>query len=657
MKKLLAGLLIASALLLSACGSSSSNSSKSSNNEYDYIYQTDIATLDYTVSSRQTDNMHYTNFVDGLMETDQYGNIHGALAKSYEVSDDGLTYTYHLRKGVKWVDSEGNDYADVTAQDFVTGLKHAVAEKSETLYIVADSIKGLSDYIDGKTSDFSTVGVKAVDKNTVQYTLNKAEPYWNSKTMYGILYPVNAKFLKEKGSDFGKAKPENILYNGGYILTNNTAKSVIEYKKNDSYWDKKNIHFDTVKYTFNDLSDPDSIYNGFADGTYSQARVYPNAAGYKTVEKENGDNIVVTPNDSTTYNLVFNVNRQSYNVTAKTTDTEKAATKAAILNKNFRLAIQAALDKKAYNAQNVGDAVAEDSLRNTLTPENFVSVNGESYGSVVQSKLQALDSDNYGSINLADGQDATYDKAKAKTYIEAAKKELAAEGVTGTIHLDLPVLETSTTQVNSAKSLKKSIESSLGKDNVQVDIQLLGQDKFLAVTYQVTSGTNADYDISNASGWSADYQDPSSYLNIYNTKNGDSLQTLGLNGTETSDDTASSVEVENKLGMNTYDELLDKASAITDDVNARYDAYADAEAWLLDNVLQIPLRTYGGLPYVTRVKPFSGEYSQTGITDQWRLKYVELQDSTVTTKEYNAAKAKWEKKVKEANSDTANSSK
>src|SRR5699024_11152829 len=125
-----------------------------------------------------------------------------------------------LRKGVKWVDSDGNEYATVKAQDFVTGLKHAVAAKSESLYVVQDSIKGLNDYANGKTKDFSTVGVKALDDYTVQYTLNQPESYWNSKLTYGVMFPVNAKFLKSKGSNFGKPQADGILYNGPYVLAN-----------------------------------------------------------------------------------------------------------------------------------------------------------------------------------------------------------------------------------------------------------------------------------------------------------------------------------------------------------------------------------------------------------------------------------------------------
>ncbi|MCJ0588335.1 ABC transporter substrate-binding protein, partial [Enterococcus cecorum] len=226
-------LLLSSTVLLAACSSGgdkkASDGGKGESN-YSYVYSTDINSLDYTFSSRTSNSDHFANFVEGLLENDQYGNLKPALAKSWEVSDDGLTYTYHLRKGVKWVDNEGNDYAEVKAQDFVTGLKHAVDVKSETLYVVQDSIKGLDDYVKGATKDFSTVGVKAVDDYTLQYTLARPESYWNSKLTYGILFPVNEEFLKSKGKDFGQPSPDSILYNSAYILTNNTAKSVIEYK-------------------------------------------------------------------------------------------------------------------------------------------------------------------------------------------------------------------------------------------------------------------------------------------------------------------------------------------------------------------------------------------------------------------------------------------
>lgn len=650
MKKVLA-LLLVSAVMLGACGSNAKGSSSSKKSdlvsEYSSVYVTDLETLDYTFSSRKTNSDHYTNFVEGLLENDQYGNLKGDMAKSWEVSDDGLTYTYHLRKGVPWVDSEGNEYgADVTATDFVTGLKHAVDVQSETLYIVADSIKGLSDYIDGKTNDFSTVGVKAVDDYTLQYTLNKPEPFWNSKTTYGILYPINEEFLKSKGKDFGKPTPDSILYNGPFILANNTAKSVIEYTKNESYWDPKNVHLDTVKWTYNDGSDPDGLFKSYENGELSLARVYPNSPGYKDVTKAYPDGVTWSQTGGSTYNLTFNFNRGTFDATSKTTDKEKEDTQKAILDRNFRLAILFGFDKKSYNAQSVGEEGATKALRNTLVPADFVEIGGKPYGDTVASKLKALDSDAFGDVNLSDGQDGYYNADKAKEYMEKAKTELEAKGVQFPIHLDMPVEETSEISVNMVKSLKKSVETSLGSDNVVVDVQLLNEDKYLAATYQATTGQAGDFDITNASGWGPDYTDPSSYLNIYDSRKGDMIHTLGLEASAVVQGTDPSTAAKKAINLSEYDALLDKAAAITDDLDARYTAYADAEAWLLDNALQVPIYADGGTPRVTNVVPFSGPYGWAGIAAN-KLKYVEVQSDIVTTDQYDKAKKAWETKKEE----------
>lgn len=650
MKKVLA-LLLVSAVMLGACGSNAKGSSSSKKSdlvsEYSSVYVTDLETLDYTFSSRKTNSDHYTNFVEGLLENDQYGNLKGDMAKSWEVSDDGLTYTYHLRKGVPWVDSEGNEYgADVTANDFVTGLKHAVDVQSETLYIVADSIKGLSDYIDGKTNDFSTVGVKAVDDYTLQYTLNKPEPFWNSKTTYGILYPINEEFLKSKGKDFGKPTPDSILYNGPFILANNTAKSVIEYTKNESYWDPKNVHLDTVKWTYNDGSDPDGLFKSYENGELSLARVYPNSPGYKDVTKAYPDGVTWSQTGGSTYNLTFNFNRGTFDATSKTTDKEKEDTQKAILDRNFRLAILFGFDKKSYNAQSVGEEGATKALRNTLVPADFVEIGGKPYGDTVASKLKALDSDAFGDVNLSDGQDGYYNADKAKEYMEKAKTELEAKGVQFPIHLDMPVEETSEISVNMVKSLKKSVETSLGSDNVVVDVQLLNEDKYLAATYQATTGQAGDFDITNASGWGPDYTDPSSYLNIYDSRKGDMIHTLGLEASAVVQGTDPSTAAKKAINLPEYDALLDKAAAITDDLDARYTAYADAEAWLLDNALQVPIYADGGTPRVTNVVPFSGSYGWAGIAAN-KLKYVEVQSDIVTTDQYDKAKKAWETKKEE----------
>lgn len=612
---------------------------------FNTFFSTDIVTLDYLLTMRTSNSDHYTNFVEGLLENDQYGNLVPAMATSWEVSPDGLTYTYHLRKGVKWVDSDGNEYAEVTANDFVTGLKHAVEVRSEMLSIISDSIEGLKDYADGKENDFNKVGVKAVDNYTLQYKLARPESFWNSKTTYSILYPVNADFLKEKGKDFGKPTPNGILYNGPFILKNNTAKSVIEYERNPTYWDPKNIHVDNVKLTFNDGQDQELPFKLFKEGKIEAFSVQPNLPIFPEVQKLYGKNIITSLTRGSTFNMTFNFNRNKYNLTLKTSDKQKEDTKKAIANRDFRLAILFAFDKKNYNAQTSGIDYALVPLRNTLTPPGFVKVNNEYYGDVVQRETRALDPEAFNDVDFGEANNSYYNPEKAKKYFAKAKETLLKQNVEFPIHLDLPELETSARLVKQAKSLKASIEESLGTDNIIIDLNLANRDKYLSATYQADRGQDSDYDISNASGWGPDYTDPSTYLDIYNSKTGAQLHTIGLENVHSANESDISAPVKQALGLAEYDALLDKANAITNDDNARNAAYAKAEAWLTNKVLQIPIYADGGVPFVTKAVPFSGAYGETGIASR-KYKYIQFQETPVTAEEYSKAKAQWLEKRK-----------
>ena len=365
-------LLATSALLLSAgvlVACSGGKSGSSGGQTFSYVYTQDPDTLDYSISNKKSTSEFTGNAVDGLLEVDKYGNLIPSLAKDWTVSKDGLTYTYKLRKGVKWMTSEGEEYGEVKAKDFVTGLKHAADKKSQAIYLVQKSVKGLDDYVSGKTSDFSTVGVKAIDDYTVQYTLSQPESFWNSKTTMGILMPVNEEFLKSKGDDYGQGtSPSSILYCGPYLIKSITSKSSAILEKNPTYWDAENVKISKVKLTYYDGQDSESLIRGFDNGDYTVARVFPNGSNYKSVEKKHKDDIVYTDQGSSTYNLSFNIDRQAYEITKKTTDAQKASTKKAILNKDFRQAIMFAFNRKAYVAQTNGEAGANKVIRNTFTP-------------------------------------------------------------------------------------------------------------------------------------------------------------------------------------------------------------------------------------------------------------------------------------------------
>ena len=456
-KKLLAlaGVSVAGAFLLAACGGGSSNQAT-----YSFVYSADPNTLDYIAATRTTTSDVTSNLVDGLLENDRYGNFVPSLAEDWTVSEDGLTYTYKLRKDAKWYTSEGEEYGAVTAQDFVTGIKHAVESKSEGLFLIQNSIKGLDAYVKGETKDFNTVGVKALDDHTIQYTLVRPESFWNSKTTSGVLFPVNADFLKSQGKDFGSLKPSSILYNGPFYLKSLTSKSEIELVKNKDYYDAKNVHIDNVKLTFNDGSNPDSIIKNFEKGQYSFASVMPNSSTYKSVKKNFGDNIVYGLQLGTSYYLGFNLDRQKYDHTAKTTDEQKASTKKAILNKDFRQAINFAFNRHSYAAQLNGEDGADKIIRNSLVPDNFVQSGGKNFGDIAQAELVNY-GDQWKGVELVDGKDTIYNPDKAKASFEKAKKEYSTRTIVTDIFLlsttIMPYYETQyTTYSNTVYSVEQS---------------------------------------------------------------------------------------------------------------------------------------------------------------------------------------------------------
>lgn len=636
-KLLVLGVASLSLLALTACGS---NKNSSSEKVYQYVYATDPDSLDYIVNFNATTSDLTTNGVDGLLENDQYGNLVPSLAKDWTVSKDGLTYTYKLRKGVKWYTSEGEEYAEVTANDFVAGIKHAVEGESSALYLIQDSIKGLDDYVKGKTKDFSTVGVKALDDYTVQYTLNNPESFWNSKTTAQILFPVNEEFLESKGKKFGTTDPSSILYNGAYFLKNLTAKSEISFEKNPNYWDAKNVHIDQIKLIYNDGSETESIYKNFDDGVYSALSLNPNDSSYKSAAKKYDKNIVFGLQDSTVYSLHFNLNRTANQFTKKTSDSQKNDTKTAILNKDFRQAIGFALNREAFNAQKVGEQAASKSLRNLVVPPTFVQIGTKDFGTVVKEEL-----DNYGDVwkdvNLEDAQDGFYNPEKAKKSFEKAKEVLQSEGVTFPIHLDISVDQTYSVGVNQANSLKQSLEASLGKDNVVIDINQLTTDDYNNTTYFANNAEQKDWDLA-IEGWSADYDDPSTFLDIYRPTDGSYIHYVGLNPGQNAD-------IVHQVGLDVFEDYLDEAVKETNDLQKRYTIYAKAQAAFTDSAVMIPIFTRGGSPIVTKLKPYSSAFSWTGTKGNSSFKYKKLLDEPVTAKEFYKAREKWLKEKAKSN--------
>ena len=320
-------------------------------------YPSDPVTWDGLATSRVADNDAIINTYDGLMEYDVEGTLQPALAESYEVSDDGLTYTFHLRKDVKWTDSQGREVDTVKADDFVAGMQHMCDAQGGLEYLVQGVIKNASQYISGEITDFDEVGVKAVDDYTVEYTLEEPCSYFETMLGYTIFMPMSRSYYQSQGGKFGAeydssaadyqyGKDSNsIAYCGPYLVTNATAKNTIVFKLSDSYWNKDNVNIKTLTWLYNDQSDVTKMYTDAKAGTVDYVNL--NTSTMETAKSEGlyDQYAVVSDTDATSYMGFYNINRTATanandGTTAKSTksDEEIQRTNKALQNVHFRRA-------------------------------------------------------------------------------------------------------------------------------------------------------------------------------------------------------------------------------------------------------------------------------------------------------------------------------
>ncbi len=517
-------------------------------------YASDPVTWDGLATSRAADTDAIINTYDGLMEYDVEGTLQPALAESYEVSDDGLTYTFHLRKDVKWTDSQGREVDTVKADDFVAGMQHMCDAQGGLEYLVQGVIKNVSQYISGEVTDFDEVGVKAVDDYTVEYTLEEPCSYFMTMLGYTIFMPMSRSYYQSQGGKFGAeydssaadyqyGKDSNsIAYCGPYLVTNATAKNTIVFKLSDSYWNKDNVNIKTLTWLFNDQSDVTKMYTDAKAGTVDYVNL--NTSTMETAKSEGlyDQYAVVSDTDATSFMAFYNINRTATanandGTTAKSTksDEEIQRTNKAMQNVHFRRAISFAADRGAYNAQQVGEDLKYTSLRNTFTPGYFVSLSkdtiiqingtdttfpaGTYYGEIVQKqidadgvKIKVWDAEN----KTSDGFDGWYNPENAVEELNTAIEELAEEGITidesNPIQIEYPYPSAVEVYTNKANSYKKSVEAALGGKVVINLVDAVDLDGWYYAGYYVNYGYEQNYDVYDVSGWGPDFGDPCSYL-------------------------------------------------------------------------------------------------------------------------------------------------
>jgi len=615
---------------------------------FSMIANFDITTLDYVYNNKSSNGDYVNNFVEGLLTQDNHGKLVPGMASEWSCNDDASEWYFTIRDDAVWSTSAGEEYDAVTAEDFVTGLKHAVDSKSETLGLVADLIVGLREYSDG-TGKWEDVGIKA-DGNQLTYTLTGPCGYFDGMTTYTILWPINAEFLESKGSDFGAVEPDSILYNGCYILSSLVPAQEVRFDANPNYYDAKNVFVQHVVVTYSDGKDPAQNFNMFVNGEVTSTTV--NQSLPEVVAKAAElypDNQYKSMTTATSYWGAFNWDRQMYALyndpsvsTTSKTDAQKADAKAAILNADFRRAVYAAYSAHAVEAITLGEEHADGVIRNTLVPYTFQTTSdGRTYGSIVEKYAAELVAD-YEGIDLNDGHDAWYNPELAKTFAERAKEELGDSVSEWPIHIDVPVYAASENQKNMQLAMKKSIEDAIG-DYVVIDLQFLegNSSVYYSSFYNQPTGEDNSIDLVFGAGWGPDYGDPLTYLHCFDVHDGDMLNYSGIN-IESQGQSEEQKAVLETLGLNEVQEIVDQATAATGD--ERIELFAKAEAMLLTNGILRPYSTSGANISISKVKPFTvgyGLYGQAAYNQVPYFKYMQLLDEPVTAAEYEAAKEAW----------------
>ncbi len=525
-------------------------------------FSSDPKTWDILATSRAADAEAIVNTYDGLVEYDCENVMQPALAESWEVSDDGLTYTFHLRQGAKWVDSQGREVGEVKADDFVAGMQHMMDVMGGLEYLIEGIIVNASEYISGDVTDFAEVGVKAVDDYTVEYTLCQPTSFFMTMLGYNVFAPMSRSYYESKGGKFGAdfdnsaasytygKTPSDIAYCGPYLVSNFTSENTIVFTANPAYWNKDNITIKTLTWLYNDGQDALKAYNDTMSGVLDGAGLNASAAEQAKTDGVFDTLAYVSATDATSFSAFLNVNRAATSnvndgsvVSPKDGDEEAMTrTHAAFLNVHFRRAIMFALDRATYNAQTVGEDLKYASMINTYTPGNFVSleedttvdINGTAttfpagtyYGAIVQAQIDAdgltikvWDPEAEGGAGSSAQYDGWYNPDEAAAELATAVEELAAEGVEvsaeNPIYMDIPYFSGSEAYGNRANALKKSIETVLGGAVIVNLVECVDSNAWYYAGYYADFGYEANYDFYDVSGWGPDYGDPQTYLDTF----------------------------------------------------------------------------------------------------------------------------------------------
>jgi oligopeptide transport system substrate-binding protein len=601
-----------------------------------YQYETqarEIETWNILYSQNAADLNVLTNLYDGLLEADEYGQLTPAIAESWETEDDGVTWTFHLRKGVKWVDQNGNEKGEVTAQDFLTGLEWVLnfhKNDATNTSMPMEMIVGAEDYynmtseldseaglaLNAESSEFAdTVGIKAIDDYTLQYTCVSEKPYFDTVATYNCLYPVSQAMIDEIGIDgFKAATPENIWYNGCYTCTEYIQQNTKTLTKNPLYWDTDAKLFDTV--TIKMVESLDTAYQLYTTGELDSVSLSESNLTTISSNESNEYYNQLVEMRPTKFSYQFHFNYDKHNADQTKDDNWNTA----IANEAFRKCWYYGLDLgswyKRTNAINPYKC-----YNNSYTMQGLIyTSDGTEYTQLVQEKL--------GLPTTYDGESMSrLDSDKFEEYKAQAIEELTAAGVTFPVHAAYYIASGNQTALDSANVLKQAFSDSFGDDFIVLDIET-----YVSSLAQEVRNPRLQSFVIN--GWGADYGDPQNYLGQETNDSDNAYYMVAYShGVDNESEELNALYTE-------FTELVNKADAITDDLDARYEAYAEAEAFMLEHALTVP--AYFDVEWeLTHINDYSKINAMFGMQNN-KYKNWETSTDAYTAEDYAAFKEAWE---------------
>ena len=596
--------------------------------------KTTLNTYETQANELQTWNIQYSqtaadlnvlvNCIDGLLTNDSAGNLKPNAAKSYESPDGGKTWIFTLNEGMTWVNNEGEIQADVVASDWVTGLEWVLNYAKNDSYNVsmpAEMVAGANDYYEftkklteeqGEEAakaltaedDFaSMVGIAADDEaGTITYTLVDSLPYFPSVATYNCLYPISAELIEEIGVDgYRDVKYDELWYSGAYTITYFENQNQKVFTKNPNYWNKDAKIFDTV--TCKMVESVAVAYQLFTQGELDHVNLEQATLQeiYEDASNPYHNYLLEKRPDKYSFQVHFN-----YNKNLDDGETPDTNWNLAVANENFRKSWYYGLDWTNYLARtNAINPLSCENYAYTMNGVAFTS-DGTDYADLVRAKLDIdYTKDGYKRVNAE----------KAAEYKAKAIEELTAKGVTFPVEIDCYIMGSNTSAAQDYAVLADVFADCLGSDYVKLNTKTYVS----SLANEVRKPRKASIYIS---GWGADFADPVNFLGqeTYNDTQAYYSNAYSNCNAATDPDLIAAYEE--------FTALVEKAKVITDDIDARMAAFADAEACFIDHCLCIPCN-YRVQWELTKINNYSKVYSMYGMQS---LRYVDWQafDELVT---------------------------